>query len=205
MHRLIAHVSGTVQAVGYRSLVVIMARTLDIRGFVQNLPNGKVFIIAEGPREDLASFVKSIRIDNSRIRVEDIFIDCKDALGEFNGFYKIDSKHERETLAVKPSQRQREGLMPPRGKYLAASSGLEKIAFETEKVNCKLEKIVNGREELKVEIESRSDGIEIDREDADENRSKTGLEKASANRGDQLYLFPDAKGEKMDVNDNGRR
>jgi acylphosphatase len=205
MHRLIAHVSGKVQAVGYRSLVVIMARTLDIRGFVQNLPNGKVFIIAEGPREDLASFVKSIRIDNSRIRVEDIFIDCKDALGEFNGFYKIDSKHEIETLAAKPSQSQKEGLMPPRGKYLAASSGLEKIAFETEKVNCKLEKIVNDREELKAEIESRSDGIEIDREDADENHSKTGLEKASANRGDQLYLFPDSKGEKMDVNDNGRR
>jgi len=175
MHRLIAHVSGKVQAVGYRSLVVIMARTLDIRGFVQNLPNGKVFIIAEGPREDLASFVKSIRIDNSRIRVEDIFIDCKDALGEFNGFYKIDSKHEIETLAAKPSQRQKEGLMPPRGKYLAASSGLEKITFETEKVNCKLEKIVNGREKLKVEIKSRSDEIEIDREDADENRSKTGL------------------------------
>jgi acylphosphatase len=87
MHRLIAHVSGKVQAVGYRSLVVIMARTLDIRGFVQNLPNGKVFIIAEGPREDLASFVKSIRIDNSRIRVEDIFIDCKESKGEFNGFY----------------------------------------------------------------------------------------------------------------------
>jgi acylphosphatase len=59
MHRLIAQVSGKVQAVGYRPLVVIMARTLDIRGFVQNLPNGKVFIIAEGPREDLASFVKS--------------------------------------------------------------------------------------------------------------------------------------------------
>jgi acylphosphatase len=175
MHRLIAHVSGKVQAVGYRSLVVIMARTLDIKGFVENLPNGKVFIIAEGPREDLASFVKSIRIDNSRIRVEDIFIDCKDALGEFNGFYKIDSKHKIETLAAKPSQRQKEGLMPPRGKYLAASSGLEKISFETEKVNCRLEKIVNGREELKVEIESRSDEFEIDRVDADENRSKTGL------------------------------
>jgi acylphosphatase len=205
MHRLIAHVSGTVQAVGYRSLVVIMARTLDIRGFVQNLPNGKVFIIAEGPREDLASFVKSIRIDNSRIRVEDIFIDCKEAKGEFSGFYKINSKQEIETLAGKPSQSQKEGLMPPRGKYLAPSSGLEKIASDMEKANCRLEKIVNGREELKEEIESRSDGLEIDRESAAQNHSKTGLEKASANRGDQLYLFPDAKGEKMDVNDNGRR
>jgi hypothetical protein len=31
------------------------------------------------------------------------------------------------------------------------------------------------------------------------------LEKARANRMDQLYLFPDSKREKMDVNDNGRR
>ena len=30
-------------------------------------------------------------------------------------------------------------------------------------------------------------------------------ELASANRGDQLYLFPDSKEGKMDVNDNGRR
>ena len=72
-------------------MVVMMARTLDIKGYVQNLPNGKVFIIAEGPREDLARFVKSIRIDNSRIRVDEIFIDCKDAKGEFNNFYKLDS------------------------------------------------------------------------------------------------------------------
>jgi hypothetical protein len=59
--------------------------------------------------------------------------------------------------------------MPPKVKYLAPSSGLEKIAFETEKANCRLEKIANGREELKAEIESHSDGIEIDRESADQN------------------------------------
>jgi acylphosphatase len=175
MHRLVAHVSGKVQAVGYRSLVVIMARTLDIKGFVENLPNGKVFIIAEGPREDLASFVKSIRIDNSRISVEEIFIDCKEAKGEFNGFYKMNSKNEIETLAGTSSQSQKEGLMPPKGKYLAASSGLEKIAFETEKEDCRLEKIVNIQEELKAEIELRSDGFEIDRVEADQNRPKTGL------------------------------
>jgi len=88
MRRLIAHVSGKVQAVRYRSLVVIMARTLDIRGFVQNLPNGMVFIIAEGPREDLASFVKSIRIDNSRIRVEDILLTAKRPRANLMAFTK---------------------------------------------------------------------------------------------------------------------
>jgi acylphosphatase len=155
---------------------VTMARTLDIRGFVQNLPNGKVFIIAEGPREDLACFVKSIRIDNSRIRVEEIFIDCKEALGEFNGFYKINSKHEMETLAAASSQSQRGGLMPPKGRYMTASSGLEKIASDMEKTNCRLEKMEDSREELKAEIESLCDGIEVDRKDANQNRSKTDLE-----------------------------
>lgn len=122
-------------------MVVMMARTLDIKGYVQNLPNGKVFIIAEGPREDLARFVKSIRIDNSRIRVDDIFIDCKDAKDEFNNFYKIHSKPVRETQMGTPSQSLKEQLSTAKGRYLSASSGLEKICFEMEKVNYKLEKM----------------------------------------------------------------
>ena len=147
-------------------MVVAMARTLDIKGFVQNLPNGKVFIIAEGPKEDLSRFVRSIWIDDSRIKVEDIFTDCKDAKGEFNGFYKINSKQEIETLTGIASQNQREGLVPVKGKYLAASSGLEKIDGAPEKITHKLEEVENGQEDLLDEIESGRDGIEIDREDA---------------------------------------
>ena len=135
-------------------MVVMMARTLDIKGFVQNLPNGKVFIIAEGPKEDLSRFVKSIWIDNSRIKVEDIFIDCKDAKGEFNGFYKMNSKQEIETLSGIVFQSQKEGSLPAKGKYLAASSGLEKIDHDDGKSEHKPEEIVNGQEDLLDEIES---------------------------------------------------
>ena len=175
MHRLIAHVTGNVQAVGYRSLVVIMARTLDLKGYVQNLPNGKVFIIAEGHKEDLARFVKSIWIDDERIKVEDVFIDCKDAKGEFKGFYKLNSKKEIETLAGFASQSQKEGLMPSKGKYLAAPSGLEKFDSDVEKVNHKLEVIAEGQEGLIDEIEPSRDGINIDRVDADRHfHSKRG-------------------------------
>ena len=39
--------------VGYRSIVVTLAWTLDLKGYIENLPDGKAFIIAEGPREDL--------------------------------------------------------------------------------------------------------------------------------------------------------
>ncbi len=148
-------------------MVVVMARTLDIKGYVQNLPNGKVFIIAEGSKEDLSRFVRSIRIDNTRIKVEDIFIDCKDAKGEFKGFYKLNLKQKAEALNGIDSQNQKEGLVPAKGKYQAASSGLEKIDFETEKVNYELEEIAKGQEDLSDEIESSWDAIGIDREDED--------------------------------------
>lgn len=194
MKRLVAHVSGKVQAVGYRSLVVTMARILEIKGFVQNLPNGKVFIIAEGRKEDLSRFVKSIWIDDSRIKVEDIFVDCKDAKGEFNGFYKMNSKRERETVSDIASQNQKEGSRPARGKYLAAPLGLEKIDQATEKVNYKLEEIVNDQEDPPDEIKSSRDGIELDREDA--HRLLHSKVDPPGRHGDQLYLFADSQGKK---------
>jgi len=157
MKRLIAHISGKVQGVGYRSMVVMMARTLDIKGYVQNLPNGKVFLIAEGPREDLARFVESIRIDNSRIVVEDIFIDCRDAKGKFNYFYKMDSKQVKPAQTGTASQGQKEQLSTAKGRYLPASSGLESIGFETERINYKLEKIIKDQEDLEEEMESCCD------------------------------------------------
>ena len=107
-------------------MVVMLARTLGIKGYVQNLPNGKVFIIAEGPKEDLARFVKSIWIDNSRIMVEDIFIDCKDAKREFNGFYKINSKQQIETLSDIAPQSQKGRFATAKGKISASTLGAGK-------------------------------------------------------------------------------
>lgn len=138
-------------------MVVMLARTLGIKGYVQNLPNGKVFIIAEGPREDLVRFVKSISIDNSRIMVDDIFIDCKDAQKEFKGFYKMNSKQPIKALPDIAPQSRKGRFVKAKGRYQPASSGLEKVAFETEKVNYTLEKMVRSQEELKEEIESSCD------------------------------------------------
>jgi acylphosphatase len=53
-------VHGRVQGVGYRNSVIrfIENNYLDIKGFVKNLPNGTVQIIAQGSREDLESLRK---------------------------------------------------------------------------------------------------------------------------------------------------
>lgn len=138
-------------------MVVMMARTLDIKGYVQNLPNGKVFIIAEGAGEDLARFVKSVRIDNSRIVVEEIFIDCRDAKGEFKDFYKINSKQVSAGQTGTASLSQKGQKSTGKGRYLPASSGLEKIGSETERIKYKPEEIIKDREDLLEEIESSRD------------------------------------------------
>jgi len=58
MLRLTALVTGRVQHVGYRSRVVTMARTLDLKGFVRNLPDGRVLVVAEGEESDLKRFAR---------------------------------------------------------------------------------------------------------------------------------------------------
>ena len=72
MLQLRAIVSGKVQHVGYRSRVVTMARTLDLKGCVRNLEDGRVYVLAEGDRADLERFCRAIRMEDPLIRVEDI-------------------------------------------------------------------------------------------------------------------------------------
>ena len=69
----------------------------------------------------------------------------------------MNSKQVIEALTGTASQSQKEQFATAKGRYLPASSGLEKIGFETEKVNYKLEKMVKGQEELMEEMESSCD------------------------------------------------
>jgi acylphosphatase len=103
MKRLIAHVSGKVDGVGYSSIVVTLAGTLDLKGYIEILSDGKAFIIAEGLKEDLAKFVSAIRIDNERIKVEGILIDCREATGEFSDFHELRPHQEMQQQPISES------------------------------------------------------------------------------------------------------
>lgn len=49
--RLTAQVTGWVQGVGFRWSTYSVAQSLSLVGFAENLANGDVLVVAEGPRE----------------------------------------------------------------------------------------------------------------------------------------------------------
>ncbi|MGI9256916.1 MAG: acylphosphatase [Salinispira sp.] len=51
-------VSGRVQGVGFRYSALAVARSLKLRGWVRNLPNGSVETRAYGSREDIDAYIE---------------------------------------------------------------------------------------------------------------------------------------------------
>lgn len=77
--------SGSVQGVGFRFTAVNIATILKIKGWVRNLPDSRVEIIAEGEESSLKNFF--LRIDgyfNKYISSRDIeWLDAAGNLGDF--------------------------------------------------------------------------------------------------------------------------
>ncbi len=53
----IIKIFGKVQGVGFRYYTQQKARELDVNGFVQNRPDGSVYIEAEGTEDNLDAFI----------------------------------------------------------------------------------------------------------------------------------------------------
>jgi acylphosphatase len=55
-------VQGVVQGVGYRFFVLNQARLYDVKGYVKNMPDGTVQVVAEGKKGMVKDFVERLRI-----------------------------------------------------------------------------------------------------------------------------------------------
>ena len=86
MKRFAATAGGRVQRVGYREHVYNEAFERDISGYVKNLKNGEVEIVAEGSENDLQDFIKEINIVRRPIAVKSFNIRWEEATGDYAAF-----------------------------------------------------------------------------------------------------------------------
>ncbi len=69
---VIINVYGLVQGVGFRFYTNKKANELNIDGYVQNKPNGSVYIEAEGDKTDLLTFIDWCNIGPQWARVSKV-------------------------------------------------------------------------------------------------------------------------------------
>lgn len=79
-------ISGEVQGVFFRANTRRAANELDVRGWVRNLPNGMVEVVAEGRKPSLDRFIDLCRKGPEGSKVENIEIKWEEFKNEFRGF-----------------------------------------------------------------------------------------------------------------------
>jgi acylphosphatase len=84
--RVTALFDGRVQGVGFRFTTVEIARNHPVRGYVQNLMDGSVKLVAEGREPDLYTFLNQIRDAHIFRYVTREDLSWSDATGEFPEF-----------------------------------------------------------------------------------------------------------------------
>jgi acylphosphatase len=77
--------SGHVQGVGFRYTACGIARRFDVTGFVRNLPDGRVELVAEGPKVELTAFLAELgeRLEHF---VRSTAVDRLPATGQYSAF-----------------------------------------------------------------------------------------------------------------------
>ena len=60
-HRTHVFYSGRVQGVGFRYTAESVAHRLGLTGWVKNLPDGRVELVCEGPKENIDKFLVEIQ------------------------------------------------------------------------------------------------------------------------------------------------
>jgi len=79
-------VSGRVQGVFFRDHAHKWARSLLVTGWVRNLDDGDVEVVAEGEREDIESLISHLEEGPPMAIVENVDVDWQDYKGEFHDF-----------------------------------------------------------------------------------------------------------------------
>lgn len=84
--RIHAFISGRVQGVFFRSNTKRVADTLGIKGWVRNLSDGRVEVVAEGEKNKIDKLIEFLKKGPIAAKVDDIEMEIQDYKGEFKNF-----------------------------------------------------------------------------------------------------------------------
>jgi acylphosphatase len=79
------HYSGRVQGVGFRFTARAVARQYAVTGFVRNLPDGRVQLVAEGQPAEIRAFLDALRAE-LRAHIREVQETTSPATGHYEGF-----------------------------------------------------------------------------------------------------------------------
>jgi acylphosphatase len=79
-------VSGKVQGVGFRDYAQQAAADLELRGYIQNNPDGSVSVVAQGSPESLRLFVEYLHEGSVLAVVEGVAVEWKTAILLYDDF-----------------------------------------------------------------------------------------------------------------------
>jgi acylphosphatase len=83
--RRVVYFRGRVQGVGFRYTAVRIAAEFRVAGYVQNLPDGQVLVIAEGRPDELDTFLDKLKTEMAPV-IRDAHVTISPASGEFDSF-----------------------------------------------------------------------------------------------------------------------
>ncbi|HEY0964355.1 MAG TPA: acylphosphatase [Candidatus Paceibacterota bacterium] len=86
MIEMYAVVSGKVQGVMYRAYVQEAATSLGLVGYIRNVPDGTVVVVAQGVPDVLKEFVEYLHEGSLLSKVESVAIDWKSAVATYSEF-----------------------------------------------------------------------------------------------------------------------
>ena len=85
MQRRTYHFSGRVQGVGFRYTAEHIARGYPVKGYVRNLPDGRVELVMEAEEKDMDSMVAALKQEMGR-HIQRVDVSNGKATGEFADF-----------------------------------------------------------------------------------------------------------------------
>jgi acylphosphatase len=82
----VIYVEGLVQGVGYRNFVEEWAEKLGLKGYCQNLADGRVLVEVEGEKSVIELLVQQLRQGPRRARVTEVNVTWRPSHQDFSGF-----------------------------------------------------------------------------------------------------------------------